>query len=106
MTLNEFIGQTPNAVIGAETTAGANIAANWYASRVWFAPSQLPDFTNAGVLAGFVPAADLGVDGSTPTGVSPLVYLNGTAATYNANLGTGTDFTIVGALANAPSTPS
>ncbi len=41
---------------------------------------------------------DLGSDGSTPTGTSPIIYLNNTTATWQNNLGSGGNFTENGAL--------
>ncbi len=35
---------------------------------------------------------DLGSDGSTPTGTAPLIYLNGDAANFHVNAGSGGDF--------------
>jgi hypothetical protein len=53
---------------------------------------------------------DLGADGSTPTGTSPLVYLHiddgETANNFSLNAGSGGDFTVNGALAMAASSPS
>lgn len=50
-------------------------------------------------------AANIGADGSGPTGVQPLVYLTGNAAAWNSvsglNLGTGGAFTMTGEVANA-----
>lgn len=48
---------------------------------------------------------NLGVDGSTPTGVAPAIYLNKRAALFGQNLGTGGDFTVNGAPKDANSTP-
>jgi hypothetical protein len=53
---------------------------------------------------------DLGTDGSEPTGAAPLVYLHhetGAAATdFATNRGSAQDYTIVGALTEATTSPS
>lgn len=106
MTLDALVDTTPDAVIGAIDSAGASIMSNWYASRIWYAPGQLPDFTDPAVLANFLPTVSWGSDGSTPTGTAPLVYMDGPAANFATNKGTGTGFTTAGALTDAPSVPT
>ena len=46
--------------------------------------------------------ADLGADGSTPTGTQPLIYLANATATFQNNLGSGGNFTENGALTAGP----
>lgn len=48
----------------------------------------------------------LGMNGSTPTGSPPTVYLTGPTASWHLNRGKGGGFTEHGALATAPSSPS
>ena len=50
---------------------------------------------------------DLGSDGSTPTGTSPIVYINGNATTWNAgaNDGSGENFTMTGSVTNSSNEP-
>lgn len=42
--------------------------------------------------------ANLGVDGRTPTGTAPLIYLSGGSAQFAQNFGSGGGFTVNGAL--------
>ena len=46
--------------------------------------------------------ANLGADGSTPTGTQPLIYLANATATFQNNLGSGGNFTENGALTAGP----
>lgn len=48
---------------------------------------------------------DLGADGSTPTGSTPILYLEGGKYTFGQNRGAGDDLTIVGVLGSATDTP-
>lgn len=41
---------------------------------------------------------DLGADGSTPTGTQPILYLRNPFSSFETNLGSGGNFTVVGAL--------
>lgn len=50
--------------------------------------------------------ANLGGDGSSPSGSPPILYLKGPASTFNVNNGSGGDFTVTGALTDASSSPS
>jgi Concanavalin A-like lectin/glucanases superfamily len=70
-------------------------------ANLWFQPGLYTDFSVEAnrrlfVLEGGFPA-DLGDDGSTPTGTSPLVYLSGPIDDWHTNKGTGGGFTITGA---------
>ena len=49
---------------------------------------------------------NLGVDGSTPTGTAPLVYLQGASATWEVNSGTGGDLTLKFNVADCTTSPS
>ena len=49
--------------------------------------------------------ADLGADGSTPTGTAALIYLNGNAANAGVNSGSGANFTINGSPTDSASNP-
>ena len=106
LTLDALVDTTPDAVIGALDSAGAGIMTNWYASDVWYAPGQLPDFTNPTVLDAFLPTADKGSNGEIPTGTAPLVFLSGPTVSWHANKGTGTGFTEVGEITTAPVLPT
>lgn len=61
------------------------------------------DFSDADERAKFFLAdgrwADMGADGSTPTGAAPLVWLPNAYSTFHENEGTGGDFTVTGELA-------
>jgi hypothetical protein len=83
-------------------------------AEIYFAPGQYLDFSVEANRRKFISATgkpvDLGADGSTPTGVAPLVYLHlddGEAvANFATNRGTGGNFTITGTLDTASSSPS
>lgn len=81
----------------------ADLAAFWFAEGVYY------DLTNATNRRKFITAdlkaADLGADGSTPTGSKPIVYLNGPASGFQTNLGTGGNYTVSGALTDAATDP-
>lgn len=51
--------------------------------------------------------ADLGADGSTPTGNQPIVYISGDASVWNdgTNLGSGGDFVMSGAVTDSNNEP-
>jgi len=49
--------------------------------------------------------ADLGSNGSTPTGTQPLIYFNGDAASAGTNAGSGGNFTINGSPTDAETNP-
>jgi len=58
------------------------------------------------ITSGLEPA-DLGTDGSDPTGTAPLIYFSGVASTWNAgtNAGSGGDFTMTGAVTDSANEP-
>lgn len=83
---------------------GADVA------EVYFAPGQFLDFSNSTNRRKFISASgdpvSLGSDGSTPTGVAPILYLKGQATTFATNLGSGGGMTTNGGtLANAGTSP-
>ncbi len=57
----------------------------------------------------FVTAAgelvDLGANGETPTGGSPIIFCKGPSGDFDTNLGTGGDFTVTGALTDCADDP-
>ena len=106
LTLNAIIDTTPDAVIGASDSAGLNRPTGWEASEVWYAPSQLPDFTNAAIQTAFEPLTNKGATGALPTGTAPLIYLGNPTATFHINKVTGTPMTVAGALTVAGTTPT
>lgn len=77
-------------------------------AEVYFAPGQFLDFSVTANREKFIDGGspvNLGADGSTPTGVAPLIYLPNRAATVNINAGTGGNFVINGAPTDASTTP-
>lgn len=76
---------------------------------LWVAPGQYVDLSIESNRHKFIGpnggAVDLGSDGSTPTGVAPLVFLSGGTSTWHTNKGTGGGFTENGALTDAASDP-
>ena len=106
LTLNAIIASTPDAIIGAESSAGITQPTEWEASEIWYAPDQLPDFTNAAVQTAFEPLTNKGATGAVPTGTAPLIYLANPTATFHVNKVTGTAMTVAGALAVAGTTPT
>lgn len=92
--------------------AGGSRLINAYLADFYFALEYL-DISQAANLAKFISngkPVDLGADGSEPTGTTPIVFLRrapgAAAATFATNLGSGGDFSVTGALASAPSSPS
>jgi len=83
-------------------------------AEVWFAPGQYLDFSVEANRRKFITAggkpANLGADGSLPTGTAPLIYLhlnNGEAVeNFATNRGTGGSFSITGTLDTASTSPS
>ena len=49
---------------------------------------------------------NLGTDGSTPTGSSPVVYLRGDSTNFEINSGTGGDLVVAGSLTVCSTSPS
>lgn len=93
--------------------SGANIF-NGGMAELYFATGQYLDFSLAANRRKFITATgkpvNLGVDGSRPTGVVPIVYLRvadgAAASTFANNLGSGGNFTITGALDTTSTSPS
>ncbi len=83
--------------IGADN-AGTNIGEITMAD-FWFDDTYL-DPTDADNLAKFITAAggpvDLGGSGELPTGSAPLIFLQGPAASFATNKGTGGNFSVSG----------
>lgn len=82
-------------------------------AEIYFAPNQYLDFSIEANRRKFITAeglpADLGVDGSTPTGTPPAVYMsvrNGDAAAdFSTNRGNGGAFNPIGALTLSSTNP-
>jgi hypothetical protein len=85
--------------------SGGQSKFNGLMAEVYFAQEWLDISVEANrekfILAGA--PVDLGADGSTPTGTQPILYLSNPYGTFNENLGSGGDFTVVGALADGGS---
>lgn len=83
--------------------------ANADMADVWVDDSYL-DLSAAANRRKFIDASgkpvDLGSDGSTPTGSSPLMFFSGATASWHTNKGTGGGFSEVGALTNGTDSPS
>lgn len=75
---------------------------------VWFTNEYI-DFSVQGNRRKFIGptggALDLGVTGQLPTGTAAKVYQRGPASAFAANLGTGGNFTVTGALTDSADDP-
>lgn len=79
----------------------------------WYAPNQYIDFSSVANRRKFITASKrpvfLGVAGSKPTGIAPIVFfhvaMGGAAADFSTNLGTGGNMTITGTLDLSSSNP-
>lgn len=78
--------------------------------EVYFAADQYIDISVEANRRKFIDASgkpvDLGSDGSTPTGTSPDLYLKSAYDSFETNSGSGSNFTVNGALADKGSSPS
>jgi len=111
--VNEIINYTVESwVVGASSTGTFKF--NGAIAELWFNMGQYLDFSVEANRRKFISATgkpvNLGSDGSTPTGVAPIVYqrINGgdAAAGFATNLGTGGNFSVVGSLDIASTSPS
>lgn len=77
---------------------------------LYFQDGEFLDFTVTANRRKFIDAlgkpADLGADGSTPTGTAPLVFQSGATDAWHTNKGSGGGFTETGALTDCASSPS
>lgn len=102
----------PDTDVGAIGAGGTK----WdgYLAELYWYPGQYLDLSVLANRRKFITAngkpANLGVDGSTPLGSAPLVYLTArpgdSASAFATNQGSGGGMTENGALALAPSSPS
>jgi hypothetical protein len=97
----------------AEWLLGKGTLGNYTNAEIadfYFAPSQYLDFSVTANRRKFIDGAgkpvDLGVDGSTPTGVAPIEFQSGDTSTWHTNLGGGGGMTENGALTTASTSPS
>lgn len=78
-------------------------------SEVWFNPASI-DLSSAPNRAKYISTnifpVSLGADGSTPTGSQPILYLNGSASSFQTNKGSGGSYITTGSLTNSISTPA
>jgi len=101
-----------NAFAGSDISAGTLLDADM--AELYFDETTYIDFSDSDKVALFRDGdnkpVDLGADGSTPNAVQPIIYQhidNGEAAdNFKLNAGTGGDFTVVGALTTASTSPS
>ena len=111
--INDTLDYTKGEFSCGSNAAGAN-KMNGALAEVYFAPGQYLDFSVEANRRKFISASgkpvNLGTDGSTPTGVAPIVYFylgdGDTVANFATNRGTGGNFTITGTLDAASSSPS
>ena len=94
--LGDLANSTPKWAVGATTTGGSDF--NGQISELYFDPTTYTDLSVEANRRKFITesghAADLGTDGSKPTGTSPILYLPDGDATDNK--GTGGNFTKTG----------
>lgn len=94
--------------IGAYTSGTQKL--NGCLAEVYLAFGQYLDFSVTAnrrkFLSATIKPVQLGSDGSAPTGVAPIVYLQGNAAGFGTNSGSGGNFTITGTLDTASTSPS
>lgn len=80
--------------------AGNNFVAPIKVSEVWFTEAYL---SSPGAFRAGSHPANLGANGSTPTGSQPLVYLHNAYSSFQTNLGSGGNFTVTGSLTDGGS---
>jgi hypothetical protein len=99
---------TNQAAIGAAFAGTSKISMDL--AEFYFNIAERIDLSVAGNLLKWNNAADkpanIGADGSAPTGTQPVIYLANPLATWQDNLGTGGNFTENGALSASSTGPS
>lgn len=94
--------------VGATTAIGAFF--NGCVAEVYFNIATYLDFTNSANRRKFISATgkpvNLGADGSTPTGLSPILYLKNPAASIGTNSGSGGNMSANGVFNNCSTSPS
>ncbi len=97
---------TATAWFVGSSSAGGSVLLNGCLSQFYFNSSETLDLSITANRRKFINAnltpVDLGPGGSTPTGHTPISYLNKTAANFHLNGGTGGDFTQNGTLTVCP----
>ena len=104
------VGIGANFLIGDITSSGFSNYFDGDIAEVYIAIGQFLDISIAANREKFRVAgkpANLGADGSLPTGVAPTIYLNRPFDTFQSNSGTSlTSFNLIGSLSNATTYPS
>lgn len=76
---------------------------------LWIETGVFIDLSSAANRAKFVTTGvelvDLGANGETPTGASPIMFFKGPSGSFNTNLGTGGNFTVTGTLTDCATDP-
>jgi hypothetical protein len=94
--------------VGAKASGTSKL--NGDLADLWFEDGLYTDFSVAANRRKFITASlkpvYLGANGEIPTGTSPIVFLSGATASWEANKGTGGGFTENGALTDAATSPS
>lgn len=107
LTLNAQVGAIGRFWLGALAAGGGtNLANGMDLADLWVGIGQLPDFTNASVLASFLPTVSKGANGSLPTGTAPEFFFSGDTGTFHTNDGTGGGLTLTGTLTTASAMPT
>jgi hypothetical protein len=92
---------------GARTSGDFKLNADL--ADLWFSFSMI-DITVEANRRRFISAArkpiDLGQRGELPNGSQPIVFFKGPASAFNANIGTGGNMTVTGALTDSTTSPS
>lgn len=91
--------------LGIGATTGGASKLNADLAEVWYAQGTFIDLTVTANRRLFVTAdvkwVGLGAAGERPTGISPILYCKGPAASMPTNLGTGGPFAVTGALTDS-----
>jgi len=92
--------------VGAANSGGSGRVPQMYLSDVYASIDRTLDLSVSGNRDLFLPLADKGLDGSTPTGTAPALFLSGATGSWHTNKGAGGGLTLSGALTTAPSAPT
>ena len=103
----DYLG-TGNWAVAALTGGGSKV--NGCVAELYFNSTEFLDISIESNRRKFIDASgkpvDLGSDGSTPTGTSPIVYLNGDSTNFETNQGTGGNFSVTGSLTDCSTSPT
>jgi hypothetical protein len=99
--VNENIGYArPNWNVGSEVSAPVQIEG--VLGQLWFSTEYVDPAVDISKFFNNGPV-DLGPNGESPTGTSPVIFLNNSLATWGTNLGSGGNFSAVGTPTDAGS---